>query len=86
MLQLRPSIAKYISKYLLIEEENLVLLLGTGEMGRDWEFGEIKGGRRQRRKERVKETRIHTHTPPQAPFRETSVPGVFPGSQSKHQR
>ena len=57
MLQLRPSIAKYISKYLLIEEENLVLLLGTGEMGRDWEFGEIKGGRRQRRKERVKETR-----------------------------
>ena len=26
-------------------------------MGRDWEFGEIKGGRRQRRKERVKETR-----------------------------
>ena len=57
MLQLRPSIAKYISKYVLIEEENLVILLGMGEMGRDWEFGEIKGGRRQRRKERVKETR-----------------------------
>ena len=33
MLQLRPSIAKYISKYLLIEEENLVILLGMGRWG-----------------------------------------------------
>ena len=48
MLQLRPSIAKSISKYLLIEEENLVISLGMGEMGKDWDFGERKGGRRQK--------------------------------------